>query len=286
MRRGAALAAMLLALLAGEAAPAAPDHSPLPRPRPVLMPRLLPVFAPPDDAVRPRLRPATRTAARSAPVRMSGAASASLAGMRSLWPRLRPSGLVRPAAAAVRAPAAPVATSSAGAVCGDRGIIGVRLAPIEGRLAGCGIDRPVRITSVDGVMLNRPATMDCETAKALKSWVKKGVKPHVKRLGGGVAKLEVASGYACRTRNNQPGAKVSEHGRGKAVDISAITLANGASLNVQSGWGNGAEGTLLTRMHKSACGPFGTVLGPESDHFHKDHFHLDTADHRSGPYCR
>jgi len=39
-------------------------------------------------------------------------------------------------------------------------------------------------------------------------------------------------------------------------------------------------------MHRAACGPFGTVLGPNADRFHQDHFHFDTARHRSGPYCR
>jgi hypothetical protein len=38
-------------------------------------------------------------------------------------------------------------------------------------------------------------------------------------------------------------------------------------------------------MRKAACGPFNTVLGPGSDPFHGDHFHLDTARGR-GPYCR
>jgi hypothetical protein len=39
-------------------------------------------------------------------------------------------------------------------------------------------------------------------------------------------------------------------------------------------------------MHKAACGPFGTVLGPNSNRFHQDHFHFDTARYRSGSYCR
>jgi len=30
----------------------------------------------------------------------------------------------------------------------------------------------------------------------------------------------------------------------------------------------------------------GTVLGPEANRFHRDHFHFDTAEYRSGPYCR
>ena len=51
-------------------------------------------------------------------------------------------------------------------------------------------------------------------------------------------------------------------------------------------WSTYRRGRLLRRLHGGACGPFGTVLGPESDRFHQDHFHFDTASYRSGPYCR
>ena len=44
--------------------------------------------------------------------------------------------------------------------------------------------------------------------------------------------------------------------------------------------------TAMRKMHRTACGPFGTVLGPDSDRFHRDHFHFDTAKYRSGPFCR
>ena len=46
------------------------------------------------------------------------------------------------------------------------------------------------------------------------------------------------------------------------------------------------DGKALRRMHKEACGVFGTVLGPESDRFHRDHFHFDTKRHGNGAYCR
>jgi hypothetical protein len=98
--------------------------------------------------------------------------------------------------------------------------------------------------------------------------------------------LRVAAHYACRTRNNQPGARISEHGKGRAIDISGLRLRDGTLITVRNGW-NGAEtGKILRRMHQGACGPFGTVLGPESDRFHLDHFHFDTARYRSGPFCR
>lgn len=180
----------------------------------------------------------------------------------------------------------PVAVSSVRSVCRIRGIKGQKLSPIRGRLNGCSVKAPVRVTSVSGVNLSQPATMDCTTAKALNKWVKNGVKPIIGRLGGGVSSLQVVSHYSCRTRNSQPGAKISEHGKGHAIDISAINLNNGTSLTVLSGWKKRADRNLLKKLHRAACGPFSTVLGPNADRFHQNHFHLDTARNRGGSYCR
>jgi hypothetical protein len=110
--------------------------------------------------------------------------------------------------------------------------------------------------------------------------------PTVGRTGGGVANLRVVASYACRTRNSQAGARLSEHARGNAIDIAGIGLADGSELTVLSDWGSGREGRILRQLHAEACGPFGTVLGPNSDRFHRDHFHFDTATYRSGRYCR
>ncbi|MGB5557749.1 MAG: extensin family protein, partial [Paracoccaceae bacterium] len=85
---------------------------------------------------------------------------------------------------------------------------------------------------------------------------------------------------------NQKGARISEHGKGRAIDVSAIVLKNGASMSVQKGWRDPAQGKVLKAMHRAACGPFGTVLGPNANKFHQDHFHFDTARYRSGSYCR
>jgi hypothetical protein len=148
------------------------------------------------------------------------------------------------------------------------------------------VPEPVRVTSVAGLRLSQPAIIDCPTAVALETWAERGVKPSIGRLGGGAVGLKVAAHYICRTRNGQRGAKISEHGRGRAIDISAIELANGQSLTVLRGWRDPQHGQRLRAMHAAACGPFGTVLGPGSDRFHQDHFHFDTARYRSGTYCK
>ncbi len=46
-----------------------------------------------------------------------------------------------------------------------------------------------------------------------------------------------------------------------------------------------AEGQFLRQLHTGACGVFGTVLGPEANEAHRDHFHFDLAHRRSKAFC-
>jgi hypothetical protein len=220
---------------------------------------------------------------------------------RSLRPAARPAALAqrRTPPAAPPAPAAPVRAAAIvrpapggdvvlprrGSVCGNPAIRGETLAPITGSIRGCGIANPVRVTAVGGVALSTPALMDCPTAQALLTWVERGAKPAFGQTGGGLVRLEVAAHYVCRTRNHRRGAPLSEHARGRAIDIKGFTLQNGQTINVLGGW-RGPHRDVLRAAYRAACGLFGTTLGPGSDGFHEDHYHFDTARHRNGPYCR
>jgi len=57
-------------------------------------------------------------------------------------------------------------------------------------------------------------------------------------------------------------------------------------MSVLRDFRSGPFSAALKAMHRAACGIFGTTLGPGSDRYHENHFHYDTARHRSGPYCR
>lgn len=170
------------------------------------------------------------------------------------------------------------ATPADGFVCGDRDIRGEELAPITSRVRGCGVEEPVRVTSVDGIRLTTPATIDCTTARALKTWINDGMRPAFGRQE--VVELRIAASYICRPRNNVRGAKISEHGRGKAIDISGFILSNGRELSISDDYNR-----TIRRAQKAACGIFGTTLGPGSDGYHEDHLHFDTAN-LDRPYCR
>ncbi len=167
--------------------------------------------------------------------------------------------------------------SKKGSVCGVAAIKGEEIAPITSKVKGCGLADGVRVTSVSGVRLSMAITVDCNTAKALNTWVDQLVQP---AYGGAVVELKIAGHYICRPRNNIKGGKISEHGRGKAVDIGGFALSSGKVVMVAGGYNK-----TMRKVHQQACGLFGTTLGPGSDGYHEDHLHLDTASHRS-PYCR
>jgi len=300
------LAALVLTLtfaLVGQAVAYAPATSPRPIKRPgseiaapIVGSAATATAQAPRRSPRPQRRPAsplgsrvvTTAAIDAAVTRVSGPVM-DTAVARSPRPKRRPA--VRTASVATPAPAPVSETrtrrqSRRGSVCGVREIRGQEIDPIPGRLPGCGVSDAVRVTEIAGVTLSQAAVMDCDTAKALNRWVESGAKPAVGRLGGGLSSLRVAAHYSCRTRNNQPGAKISEHGKGHAIDISGFVLKNGVTISVLSGWRDPVQGKVLKAAHAAACGPFGTVLGPNADRYHQDHLHMDTARHRSGSYCR
>jgi hypothetical protein len=175
-------------------------------------------------------------------------------------------------------PAKKATASRKGSVCGDPMIKGKALPQITSKTNGCGIDDPVSITSVGGVQLSEAATLDCTAARALNTWVQRGLRPAFR--GSEVVQLQIAGHYSCRSLNNVRGAKISEHGRGNAIDISGIVFANGKQLTVSQNFKS------LRKVYKAGCGIFATTLGPGSDGYHEDHMHFDTAKHRSGAYCR
>ncbi|MGB8812431.1 MAG: extensin family protein [Paracoccaceae bacterium] len=297
------LLALSLAFAAGVVQADGLNRSPIPHPRPVVLTIVPAAIAPiaSNDAptLRPRPRPAVVASIDPATAEPPAAVVvlAADAIAPTLHPKPRPQELATDGeprrrkglgalfnAGAVRTqPGAESVLPKKGSVCGDRAIRGEAIAPIVGKIRGCGVPDAVRVTSVDGVKLSMAATIDCPTAIALKQWVHEALKPAFGRTK--VVALQVAGHYVCRPRNNVRGNKISEHGHGKAIDISGITLADGSTVTVAGNWRRG-NGKPMKVAYKAACGIFGTTLGPGSDGYHEDHMHFDTASYRSGAYCR
>ncbi|MGE3993479.1 extensin family protein, partial [Pseudorhodoplanes sp.] len=133
------------------------------------------------------------------------------------------------------------------------------------------------------VEIKPAATLACPMATALDRWIIDSVQPAAQRwFRQPVVELRQISAYSCRGMNNQPGARVSEHAFGNALDISSFTLEDGRRISVKTGWrGSPEEQGFLRDVQGAACEQFSTVLAPGSNRFHYDHFHFDLMRRRS-----
>jgi hypothetical protein len=154
----------------------------------------------------------------------------------------------------------------------------------------CSIFAPVRISSIGlpgGGRLDLPPhpLLDCSFAVAFSGFLRDLVAPLGEAmLGAPVVALETGPGYDCRSVDRVPGAKVSPHGKGVAIDVSAILLADRRRIAV------GREATpqeelFMQTIRRAGCGWFTTILGP-GDPDHADHFHIDILRQRASDNYR
>ncbi|WEK50713.1 MAG: extensin family protein [Candidatus Kaistia colombiensis] len=155
----------------------------------------------------------------------------------------------------------------------------------------CGGPDPFDVTALeDGrVELEPAAKINCAVATTLARWVEEDIQPSAQAtLGGRVTALRVADSYSCRGRNRVVNAMLSEHAFLNAVDIAAFEVS-GRWVTVKKAEDRSEkEDTFLKDARVSACDKFNTVLGPGSDGYHEDHYHLDLRQRGKGggrKYC-
>lgn len=167
-------------------------------------------------------------------------------------------------------------------------VVGEMLEPMtEGQ---CGLRSPLLVMAVrinaSEISFASPVTTNCQMAGALADWLGEVDAYAGAALESGIATLNTGTSLMCRNRYGADDGFVSEHGFGNAVDVMGFTLDNGETIGVQTAWlpATTPEGRLLRQAHGAACGRFTTVLGPEANAEHADHFHLDLGCH--GQSCR
>jgi len=145
---------------------------------------------------------------------------------------------------------------------------------------GCGIDGAVKFKAA-GVPLNRPLLLACPTAVSLADFETQVVAPAAAAtLGRPVTLVTSAGSYDCRGQRSDHPERLSEHGLGRAVDITGFTLDDGSKITIQKNWwGKDAKADFLHKVAAGACKLFSVVLTPKSNRLHHDHLHLD-----NGPY--
>lgn len=183
----------------------------------------------------------------------------------------------------------PAAYASCKAALASLGVTYKELPPIDDG-QGCGIDKPIEVTTIGGgVALLPPGTMRCQAAVNLARWTRDVVIPMLKKAQPDekLAAVDQASAYICRKRNGATTGKISEHARGTAIDIAGFTFQSGKTFTIAP---REEEPTLNGAFQRSiaaaACLYFSTVLDPGSDAAHETHLHLDTLKRRGGyRYC-
>lgn len=302
-------------------APSSAEAVPLPRMRPALAPETASAAAtetvggfkaPPAPAPAPQfseadegdgvggyIAPAPESAA-SPPDDATLAYAPALPPLPRLNPRLAdamaslPTNNKAAAGKPIQLAALPPADDVGGAVDMARlNALGVSAKPLPAISdGGCGMPDPVALASLDGgeVPLTGEPRVNHAVAATFATWVRDTVEPAAKSLlGGELTGLRIADSYNCRTRDHIRGAKLSEHAHGNAIDVSAFRI--GKQWIEVGGSHSSDQQAFLNKVRAAACGPFKTVLGPGSDSYHAEHFHLDLAQRRTGGpsrglYCK
>lgn len=168
----------------------------------------------------------------------------------------------------------------------DRRLSGLAVTAPRPRLIGpgaCGGSEMVLVEAVllpdkSRVAVTPAALLRCPMAESLAAWVRDEVAPQAVRLGTALRSIESYNSYECRGRNRIPGAKLSEHGKGNAIDVRAVHLTDGRRIEFTDAF---ADKPLRVALRASACQRFTTVLGPGDPH-HSGHIHLDILSRRNG----
>ncbi|MGH6726796.1 MAG: extensin family protein, partial [Pseudolabrys sp.] len=103
------------------------------------------------------------------------------------------------------------------------------------RLIGPGACGGRDMVQLDAVLLAdsgrveiKPApVLRCEMAETFAAWIREDAAPRVSAIGAALRSVDNYGDFECRGRNRVFGAKLSEHGKGNAIDVRSFTLADG-----------------------------------------------------------
>lgn len=180
------------------------------------------------------------------------------------------------------APQSLVTRPTDAACLSDLSAAGARFNPLPDTYAGPGCNKlgTVQLSALSGddtqFGISNIGPVQCRVASAFTNWARFGVDRAARQiLGSPLARIETMGSYACR--NVAGSTRRSAHASAEAIDVSGFVLEDGRRITLTQDWNGGtaAEREFLRVVHRSACKRFGTVLGPEYNKAHEDHFHLE-----------
>lgn len=163
---------------------------------------------------------------------------------------------------------------------------GVKFEPLPAETTGesCGLHNAVHLLQSD-ISYGGGITLKCPALVSLMVWEKQALQPLATEiLGQPIIRIKHFGTYSCRNVNGAKTGERSQHAFANAIDIAGFVLDDGTEISVLNDWGKKNQaGQFLTAIHNSACDLFNTVLGPEYNEHHYNHFHFDQG---PGDLCR
>lgn len=154
---------------------------------------------------------------------------------------------------------------------------GLRYSPQADSTRGnCPLINVVRVQGA-GVKLSSSFLATCPVAVAFALFERHDLQPAAQRVfGQPVVQVDHLGSYACRNVYNRAEGRLSQHATANALDIAGFRLKDGQRIELQKDWnGDGPKARFLREARDGACKSFNTVLGPDYNAAHHNHFHLD-----------
>jgi len=146
----------------------------------------------------------------------------------------------------------------------------------SGADAKCPLSNTLRIQGGD-VALSSSFLSSCPLAVAYALFDIHGLQPAAQAVfGQKVTRIDHLGSFACRNVYNRSEGRLSQHASANALDIAGFGLADGRRISVLKDWkDDGDNGKFLRLVRDGACQQFNTVLGPDYNAAHRNHFHVD-----------
>jgi hypothetical protein len=178
------------------------------------------------------------------------------------------------------------ASNDAGACKAALSQVPWRYTPIDDEITapGCGYTNAVRIERMT-MVVSEPFALTCRAGLSLAMWERHVLQPAAQQhFGAPVTKIEHFGSYACRTVYGRPNANMSHHATADAFDVAGFVIDGKERVRVVRDWkDDDPAGAFLRDVHAGACRYFASVLGPEYNAAHRDHFHFDRGRYQA---CR
>lgn len=147
--------------------------------------------------------------------------------------------------------------------------------------AQCAFRNVVRVTS-SSVTYSSSFVASCPLAVGIALFERHALQPAAETaFGQRVTGVSHLGTYACRNVYGRETGRRSQHASANAIDLAGFRLEDGKTVTLQRDWsGDDAEARFLRDLRQRACDIFLTLLGPDYNAAHHNHFHMDMGGFR------